>query len=198
MKKLILAAVICSAGFISNAQTTQKTKISFGIIAGANLNSLKIDADGLRVHGAGAGYHAGGLMQIQCSQGFAIQPQVLLSQRRAHWMAGDEVTSQITSINMPVNFLYTEKNFYAGGGPSFQYGIDASHKSANIKIDPYAGDVVEGWSKKKFEIGMNLTAGYKLKSGLFFAVSYNHPITELGDLLKEKNHTVGVSAGFVF
>lgn len=198
MKKLILAAVICSAGFISNAQNVQKTKISFGIIAGANLNSLKVEIPDATVYGAGAGYHAGGLVQIQCSKGFAIQPQVLVSQRRAHWMAGDEVTSQITSINMPVNFLYTEKNFYAGGGPSFQYGIDASHKGAGIKIDPYAGDVQDGWAMKKFEIGMNLTAGYKLKSGLFFSVSYNHPVTELGDMAKMKNHTAGVSAGFVF
>lgn len=196
MKKFILAAVICSAGFIANAQ--QKTKISFGIIAGANLNSLKVDVDGMRLYGAGAGYHAGVLARIQCSQGFAIQPQALISQRRAHWMAGDEATTQMTGIHVPVHFLYTEKNFYVGGGPSFTYGIDASHNAIGTKIDPYAGDVLEGWSMKKFESGVSLAAGYKLKSGLFFGISYNHPLTELGDQFTLKNHTVGISTGFIF
>jgi hypothetical protein len=196
MKKLILAAVICSAGFTSNAQ--QKVKVNFGIIAGATLNSMKADADGMRLHGAGAGYHAGALARIQCSPGFAIQPQVMISQRRAHWYAGDAATTQMTGIDVPVNFLYTEKNFFVGGGPSFRYGLNASHKSTNLKIDPYAGDVEEGWEMKRVELGVNLVAGYKLKSGLFFGISYNHPITELGELITMKHHTVGLSTGFIF
>lgn len=196
MKKILLAAVICSAGFIASAQ--QKTKINFGIIAGANLNSVKIKAEQYRIHGAGAGYHAGVLARIQCSPGFAIQPQALISQRRSHWMAGDQATTQMTGIHVPVHFLYTEKNFYAGGGPSMTYALDASHSFMGTKIDPYASDVQDGFGMKRFEMGVSLAAGYKLKSGLFFGISYNHPFTELGDLLKMKNHTVGVSTGFIF
>jgi hypothetical protein len=193
MKKLILAAVICTVSLVSNAQ-----KVSFGIIAGANLNSLKLEVPDARVYGAGAGFHGGVIARIQCSPGFAIQPQVELSQRRSKWYTSEEITTNMTGIDVPVNFLYTEKNFFVGGGPSFRYGLTAKHSSGSINVKPYENDAMEGFGMKRFELGASMVAGYKLKSGLFFSASYNPSFTDLGEDIDLKNHTTAISVGFLF
>lgn len=196
MKKLILSVVICAAGV---AATAQKVKVNFGVMAGVNLNTLKVEVPDARVYGAGVGFHGGVLARIQCSPGFAIQPQILYSQRKSTWGAGSEmIKSKMNGIDMPINFLYTEKNFFVGGGPSFRYGLSMEHKSSGMKIDPYNDEPATMFTTKRFEMGGSIVMGYKLKSGLFFAASYNPQFSDLGDGMDYKNHTAGISAGFIF
>ena len=192
LKKAFLFTTICCSFLLSRSQ-----EVKLGIIAGPNLNTIRLQDGTTKMLGSGTGYHAGAIARVQFSPNFAIQPQLMITSRGGKWSTTSDINTKLTGLDLPINFLYTEKNFFAGGGPSFRYGLSASFESEGVKINAYK-PMDEAYLFKRFEIGASLVAGYKLNNGLFFSASFNPSITDISQAFEVKNNTVGLSVGFLF
>lgn len=207
MKKIILAAVLFSITGIASAQTR------WGVKAGGNLNNLKYkfsgDGGSASIDGNNIGFHAGVVADFKVSEKFSIQPQLLYALRGGdlshELFNGVKVKTQLHYIDLPVNFLYHSKGFFIGGGPNFSYGISGKAKAQGEQADLYDQSESETLALKRFELGLNLTAGYELPSGLFFSANFTQGLTNIsnaptdpGYSIKAHTNTLGVTIGYFF
>src|SRR5690606_29761100 len=103
---------------------------------------------------------------------------LLLVMKDAHFAVGSSKL-QFMNLDLPVNFLYRNGGFFAGGGPNLSYGLSAKTKpydSSDESADLYDnGDN----SLKRFSAGINLLMGYEFPSGFTLSSSYAHGITSV-------------------
>ncbi|MDF2383938.1 PorT family protein [Nostoc ellipsosporum NOK] len=208
MKKALVAALICLAAHTVSAQT------SFGIKAGPNMSFLryKVEAgdeketwDGSRV-----GFQVGGVAQIGIAENFALQPELLFVMKGANKVRpsslGNEIDFSLMTIDMPINFIYRTNGFFGGFGPNLQFGVSSKAKSGGEEYDMYDKDESSFFYQKRFEVGVNVLAGYKLTSGLAFSLNFAKGLTnssgyndDLDDAtIKQNSSYLGLSIGYFF
>ena len=120
-------------------------------------------------------------------------------------------TLTINYIDLPVNILFKtgmqgKGRFFLGLGATASYiigGRNVYHAQGAYNDTPFVRDVhtgvVKGNPLKMFDIGMNITAGYELPTGLYFRAYYTAGVNDLG-LGREidKNRMWGIGAGYFF
>lgn len=150
------------AGFISatnDADTISAQNITFGVKAG--LNFVPNGARGL---GGRSSFHIGATAEIEISDSFSIQPELLYS--RQGFNADDDVKGRLGNINLPVIAkFYVVKDFSLELGPQISF---LAH--ANSDNDGESTDIKDYLKSTNF--GLNLGVGYKLDSGLNFGLRY--------------------------
>ena len=120
-------------------------------------------------------------------------------------------TLHIYYAELPLNLIFKSGHqgrgrFIGGIGATPSYIIGGKNKlhdnfdSSGIKtITDDDIKIVTGKTIKGFDIGLNLTAGYELPTGVFFRLYYIIGISDIGPGTEvDKNRMWGISAGYLF
>lgn len=207
-KKMVVAMLTALATVTLHAQTT-----SFGIKGGANSNTFYLKSEGTggsdtRYSLTKPGFHVGGIVNLQFSDNFSLQPQLLLVNKGGKIkLSGDETEFDFYTIDLPINLLYHYNGFFAGAGPNLSYGISAKGKAAgNPEVDLYEeGALGTGVTFKRFEVGLNATLGFRFPSGFTMSTSYAPGLSDIVEegsgttgSIKSNNSFWGFSIGYMF
>lgn len=120
-------------------------------------------------------------------------------------------TLYINYFDVPVNVIFKSGHqdrgrfmFGLGAVPSYIIGGRnklKDHQVFNDTLTVTSDDVkiAVGKTLSGFDIGLNITAGYELPTGLFFRVYYTTGVRDLGLGTEiDKNRMWGISAGYLF
>lgn len=185
MKKIIVLSVFTLTAFTMQAQ------LRYGIKAGANFSTFS--GSDAKMEGISpkykAGFAGGALVNVQLSELFSLQPEVLYSMEGATYKEGGQsMNFNINYINIPVLAQYNHASgFYAETGP--QFGILGS---AKISSEGNSYSVKDNIKKISFSWGLG--AGYKLSNGLGIGARYNLGLTKI-DSAEEGGETSNIKVG---
>lgn len=201
MKKtfVLFSALLLTAG----AALAQN--ISFGVKAAVTSNFLTYrfdDDDDDRFILDKAGFYVGGIANIQLSDHFSLQPNLLLAMKGGKVGEGNISTLH---IDVPVNLLYTTNGFFIGAGPNFSYGLSGKIDFDDEEVDLYDQEEAGSSTLKRFEVGANCLMGYTFPSGLMLSASFTPGLTDVfkGDVGSTENtvahfKSFGLSIGYLF
>lgn len=194
MKKIILSAVAVFVFGLTNAQ-----EVKFGVKAGGNLSSLKVDIDNLGTiaFNSAAGFQAGGFAEIKVASDFAVQPEVLFSYESSKVGAeGSDVKFNLSYVNVPVMAkYYASEKISLQAGPQIGFLVAAKGKS-----EGESEDIKDSFKSTNF--GLNFGLGYDFTENVIVDFRYN---LGLSDISKEgfeggqlKTSGFSVSVGYKF
>lgn len=191
MKKLFLVAAI--AAFSVTASNAQG--ISFGAKGGLNLAS--VNGDGAEEVNGRTTFHIGGVVNIEISELFAVQPEVIYSSQGFTQDFSDfeggmvESTVKLDYLNIPVLADITVvEGLSIQGGPQFGININSE-----VEVDGESADIDD---VETVDVAAAIGAQFELPIGLFFQARYVAGLTEIvkdGDI---KNSNISVSVGWFF
>jgi hypothetical protein len=208
---------------VANAQGPAKSRLSFAILGGINLQNLtgtdftgdKLENDML------IGYHVGVNVQIPILPEFFFQPGLVFSTKGAKSTFGSLTSSyKISYVELPLNFMYKgslgEGFVMIGFGPYVGYGIGGKvvTKGGDVTLDTPIefsntvdiGDPLATTYFKAFDAGGNIFAGYEMAGGLFAQMNVQLGMIKinpedqriLNDETSIKNSGFGFSLGYRF
>ena len=188
MIKLLLTTV---AVFALTTVTAQD--ITFGAKAGVNLAAAAV-GDKFEANTV-TSFHIGATVEFAISDTFSVQPEVLYSLQGADV---DDITINTNFINLPIMAkYYVTEGLSLEAGPQIGFLIKANAKEKDSSI---SFDVKDSF--KSIDFGFNIGAGYKLESGLNFALRYNLGLTDISNSDNEdakwKNRVLQFSVGYTF
>jgi len=213
-----LSILVLSASF---AIAQEPSKISFGILGGANFQNLngKLSTGDNLENDMLLGFHAGVNVQIPLAPEFYFQPGLMFAVKGAKStpFEGNDFTSKtkINYIEMPLNMVYKAALgngfFMLGFGPYVAYGIggkvitEAGSVTVenDIEFKSEAG-ILESPVYKPFDAGANIFVGFEMASGLFllldtqFGMLDINPDRGTNDKSTSKNTGFGASLGYRF
>ena len=120
MKKLLFIAVVFVGAFTAQAQKTK-----FGVKAGVDFASIKVEVAGVSGTASETGFFVGGFATLGISEKFAVQPELL-------YVAISD--SNFFSVPVLARYTFAEK-FSALAGPSFNYFSDATEDKLKMNLD---------------------------------------------------------------
>lgn len=184
MKKLLLVIAMVAVGFTANAQ-----KINFGAKAGVNFADITgIDEATKSI----TVMHFGAMAEIEISEKFSVQPELLYSAQGTKAKVGDGKTN-FNYINVPVMAkYYVAEGLSLEAGP--QIGFLTAAEVNNKDAKAFYNTV---------DFALNFGAGYKLPSGLNFSARYNVGLSELAkdkdaNSASSNNRVFQISVGYFF
>lgn len=200
MKKVLLslgAALLMAAG--AQAQT------GYGLKAGVNLPKFKVSGgDSDYTSDASTNFYITGYTNLNVAPNFAIQPGVSLQGKGGKTeLAGIETTTNLMSIEIPVNAVYyiptgTSGSVFLGAGPYVGFNISGQTKTGDAKNDiEFGSNLTE---MKRVDYGANFLAGYKLSNGFLINAGYGLGLGNLSnsDNIKSNNRVLSFGVGFEF
>jgi hypothetical protein len=169
MKKNTLALLIAML-FIGYPLIAQ-----FGLQAGPVFSSAKEKYEGVSMeYGTKTGFTFGLLYRHDFAGKFAFQPELNFSQKGGKYSEtineGDgtydlDIDMTLNYLEIPLYVLYNggkTTGFYAGLGPSFNWGL-----SGKLKVNGESDDIKFGSDEdlKPFFLGINGMVGYQMQNG---------------------------------
>lgn len=192
MKKLLLVIAMVAAGFTANAQD-----VKFGAKAGLNISN--VSGEDVENNDARTSFHIGAVAEIEISDKFSIQPELVYSAQGAKSSDGDiDVTLSLDYLNIPVMAkFYVAEGFSLEAGPQVGFLMSAKAK-AEFMGDSAENDIKDDF--KSIDFGLNFGAGYKLENGLNFSARYNIGLSNIAEESDNsvKNGVFQVSVGYFF
>ncbi|CAH8294318.1 opacity protein-like surface antigen [Mariniflexile fucanivorans] len=168
MKKLLLSAAI--AVFAMSNINAQEVK--FGVKAGADFASIRVDYDGDNISTSETGFYLGAFAEIKISESFIFQPEVLY--------VSVEDLDQI-AIPLMAKIPVSDK-FNVLAGPALGILLDTAEDMKSLNFGLEAGvayDVSENFLlEARYNLGLanlqeDAPSGYSAKlSGFFVGVGY--------------------------
>eukprot|EP01132_Coremiostelium_polycephalum_P012763 gene12763-15606_t len=228
VKKLVLSlAVLAGLGFSASAQNNP---VKFGVKAGVAFSNVSFSSSGLNVSGdTRTSFYIGGTVDLPVSELFSVQPGLSYIGKGTKQKVSGSVTmnGQTTSVtaeetlspgyleipvNLIANFKAGEGKFFVGAGPYYAFGIAGKIKGKQTTTSGGNTSTVTEDEKIKFgsgsdahlkrgDFGVNVLAGYQLKSGLSFNAGYGLGLSNIvnsGQDGKAKNRVFTVGLGFAF
>tara|TARA_R110002073_G_scaffold4213_1_gene27905 strand:+ start:45411 stop:45953 length:543 start_codon:yes stop_codon:yes gene_type:complete len=179
MKKVSIAALL--AVFCLSTMNAQEVK--FGVKAGVNFAQINAEFEGL---GSGnsdsrTGFYIGGLADIEISEKFHLQPELLFSSE-----GGD--TIPYNYLNLPIIAkYYVVEGFNIQAGPQFGYLLNVDGE----------GDL-EGANRLTF--GLDFGLGYDISEKFFAEVRYDLGLSNLVDesSINAKQNAIQLGIGYRF
>ena len=155
MKKLLFIAVVFVGAFTAQAQKTK-----FGVKAGVDFASIKVEVAGVSGTASETGFFVGGFATLGISEKFAVQPELL-------YVAISD--SNFFSVPVLARYTFAEK-FSALAGPSFNYFSDATEDKLKMNLDLGATyDITEEIDvNAKYSLGFGDVA----VNGIFIGAGY--------------------------
>ena len=173
MKKIILSAMAVFAFGFTNAQETK-----FGVKAGGNLSSLRVDVEnvGNVVFNSNAGFQAGAFAEIKVDSKFAIQPEVLYSYESSKFgLGGDEAKINLSYINVPVMAkYYASEKISLQAGPQIGFLV-----AAKAKAEGASEDIKDSFKSTNF--GLNFGLGYDFTENVIVDLRYNVGLSDISE-----------------
>ncbi|MBX2923100.1 MAG: PorT family protein [Chitinophagaceae bacterium] len=232
MKKFFAFFIVASmlSGGYSYGQSNEKSKVSYGVKAGINVASYRLNSesrDQLKEDGSSLlpriSFHVGGYADLSVTDAFSVQAGLTLSSKgnKVRYSYDDygfdeeisgTYTEKLLYLEVPVNAIYKAGRFYAGAGPYVGYALSGKWKdkgetdygdgdvesfSDSDKIE-FGGD--EGY--KRIDFGVNVLAGYQLKSKISIGVGYGLGLSNMlnrdDNSWFSKNRVFSLSVGYSF
>ena len=155
MKKLLFTAVLFGGTFFLQAQETK-----FGIKAGVDLATVKIEVLGQTVSNSETGFFVGGFVDLALTDKFSVQPELL-------YVAIKD--SNFFSVPILAKYKVADK-LALMAGPSLNYFSDAEEDKLKVNVDFGASyDITEAIDiNAKYSLGM----GDIQVSGIFIGAGY--------------------------
>jgi hypothetical protein len=172
-------------GYSVRAQSTETSgssvKTIFGIKGGANLSNLYVDE--INDENAKFGFQVGFFAKGAITENFAIQPELIYSQKGAELdydniFASSKTAIKLHYVELPVLAVinFGKLNIHAGPYISYLAGVTVKNKSDN------GDDFEEEIDKDNFEsFDYGLAGGLGIDGdGIGFGVRYNYGLKEIG------------------
>ena len=193
MKKMIILVILAVATVSTFAQ-------KFGVKAGVNLSSYYgDDAKGSKTL---TGFQVGGLYEMPLSEGFFLQPELLLTLKGAKSAVGD-LKMKPFYLQVPVKAMYKldlgTGKFTLAAGPYAAIGIAGKVSSGSESANLFTKE--DGATEamlKRFDLGLSSGIGYEFNSGLFINFESSLGFLNVAKDSKMKNSTLSLVAGFKF
>ena len=220
MKKVFLMAAIAAFSTTSFAQTT------FGIQAGANIASAKMEQTESGVTSklntdSKTGFLIGAVAEVPFGTSINFRPELNFIQKGFKYSksTGGLGVSNKTTLNyieLPLNFVYHAEagagTVFFGAGPSFGFGISGKSKTTqtgepdenqDVKFDGKKdADVTDqNVHLKAFDFGVNATAGYKMANGVYLSVGYTFGLANIDPNANSSFKNIGglsLKLGYMF
>jgi hypothetical protein len=166
MKKTIL--LLALAGGVSTAAQAQYRgrggNVSLGLKAGASLTDfVGEDAKGFDNR---FGFHAGVFANVGFAKLFAFQPEVIYSQKGAHFANNGDAGLRLHYIDVPLSFHVNTDGFFFEAGPQVGFLVAAKSEIGSVTADAKS-------AFKAVDFGYLAGLGYQLKHGLGIGLRYN-------------------------
>ena len=155
MKRLLFAAVAVFAFGFTNAQETK-----FGVKAGVDFASVKVEVMGVSGTASETGFFVGGFANIGLSEKFSVQPELL-----------NVAISDSNFFSLPILAKYNvAEKFGLLAGPSLNYFSDFEEDKLKFNVDFGASyDITEEIeANAKYSLGFGDIA----VSGIFIGAGY--------------------------
>jgi len=214
MKKSLLIAVLAIIANSTFAQT-----IKFGLDAGINLANQSFHANSETPTFNNTknitDFHAGGLVDIGFTH-FSLQPGLLYINK------GYQFNEALTTVDgsmsknydfkfkyhyleLPINVLYKAQvgtgKVFAGAGPYVAYALSGSAPFLNNSPGgTQRVSLFDYINNKRFDYGLNFTAGYQLKNGFGLSAQYGLGLGNLEDSKygSQRNRVISLSVLYFF
>ena len=174
MKKLILSLAALAA-CISTAHA-QSEDNHFGVKVGGNYSTLvgsDVTSDAKGVFG----FHAGFLANIDLTERFSIQPELLYSMKGVKLEGGGiTATQRLNYVELPIMVKAKFNQFFIEVGPQASALVSAKQKVSG------AGSDAEESNKDLFntvDVGYAAGLGYQMDGGLMVGARYNGGFTNV-------------------
>jgi opacity protein-like surface antigen len=191
MKRIILSIALFAFGF-TNAQETK-----FGAKLGMNISN--ITSEGLSTSSL-VGGHLGGFAEVEISDKFKIQPELLFSMQGAKV---EDSKTKLNYINLPVLAKYYVVDKLAViAGPQVGFLMSAKETFESESLD--AKDFY-----KTISLSFNIGASYDLTDNIFIDARYNLGLSNIAKEItdeefdetitpKIKNNVIQFAVGYKF
>lgn len=195
MKKIILSALAVCTFILTNAQDLPKTikglDVTFGAKAGLNLSTLVGDTQNASMK---PGFHIGGMAELELTEKLSVQPELLYSLQGTRYDDGtSDYNYNLSYITLPViGKYYVAEGLSLEAGPQVGVLISAKSKGNGESINHKK-------NTSSIDFGANIGAGYKMDSGLNFALRYSLGLVNTYDGPGNSNltnATLQLSAGY--
>jgi hypothetical protein len=215
MKSKVLLLALATTAF----SLTSKAQVSFGLRAGVNFQNLTgEEANGKDLDNKlKTGFHIGVNAELPVAPDFYIQPGLLFSTKGAKQevTGSDDVKSNISYVELPINFLYKPAlgpgKLLLGFGPYIGVAVGGKIKQGSNDIDLKFDNDVKSTDPDRFrtikrmDFGGNLLAGYELSSKISVQLNAQLGMSNLVPKVdgkktdaKTKNTGFGFSVGYRF
>ncbi len=190
MKKIMFSIVILTLTIPVMAQT------GIGIKAGMTSYAIKSSIDDQSY--IPAALHFGAFAQINITEIFSVQPEILYCQQGNKYETnGVKESRNLDYVNIPVMLqLNTKKGFSFEAGPEFGFLMSAKYKEDGKVIS----DIKKEFKSSNFSLGVGLV--YRMKFGLGFGFRYCIGLSNISTAtnITEKNTggQIGLSYKFSF
>jgi hypothetical protein len=201
MRLLACLSVIALLGSGADANAQDVTG---GVKGGVNFATLNFDPDPEVDFDSRTGIVVGGFVTFPVGAHFAVQPEVLYSQKGAQsTFLGADVKIKIDYVETPILLKYSTSgsggtSFYVFGGPSLGFKV-AAESTASFSGETEEDDISE--DIKSFDVGVVFGAGVQL--GRFsvdgrYTLGFTNISEEDVDEMKATNRAVAILAGLRF
>jgi hypothetical protein len=215
MKSKVLLLALATTAF----SLTSKAQVSFGLRAGVNFQNLTgEEANGKDLDNKlKTGFHIGVNAELPVAPDFYIQPGLLFSTKGAKQevTGSDDVKSNISYVELPINFLYKPAlgpgKLLLGFGPYIGVAVGGKMKQGSNEVDFEFDNDVKSTDPDRFrtikrmDFGGNLLAGYELSSKISVQLNAQLGMSNLVPKVdgkktdaKTKNTGFGFSVGYRF
>jgi len=180
--------------------------MSYGVKAGINISSLKVDNGDASITGDGrAGFLAGFWAARDFNPRGGLQVEALFSQKGSEFNAedlgfGEDSSFRLTYLEIPVlgrfNFATSGVIVRALAGPTFAFNVNEQLKVGGVKFDADNAPV------KTFEAGFAIAGAVEVRKFIVDA-RYTWGLTDINDSTDStdptvKNGTFSISFGYRF
>ncbi len=168
---------------------SQPLKVKVGIKAGISFANSKIVSQGNypSIVPNRAGLTAGGFLNIYPGKNLMIQPAVMFVSKGGRYYDG----LRMGYLEIPINVLYKPASqkgtYFFGGGFSPAFELNGDYYG-------YQPDM------KKFDLGINVLAGYVFPIGFSINLGYTHGILDISneETYSLRNRYFAITAGYEF
>lgn len=154
-------------------------------------------------------FSAGGFVNLGLSEQFSVQGELSFQYRHSEF--GWEHSGgcyRYWGVEIPIYAMYrymftNGSGIHVGIGPYTNFGLDATFRTANGKMDLYEKDKDTGLPPMKdSDTGFGIKAGYEFPCGLQLNVSFKTSVTNLIDTnsskVKMRPMTIGAGVAYRF
>jgi hypothetical protein len=173
MKKTIFLLAL-GLGISTAAQAQYRGRggnVSLGIKAGASLTDF-VGADAKDRFDNRFGFHAGVFANIGFAKLFAFQPEILYSQKGAHFANNSDAGIRLHYVDVPLSFHVNTDGFFFEAGPQVGFLVAAKSEVGSVSTDAKS-------TFKAVDFGYLAGLGYQLKHGLGIGLRYNGAFSNL-------------------
>ena len=196
MKKIV---TILMAVILTNSAIAQ---VSFGLKAGFNSATTKSSDEEITADGkALTGLNLGAIVDVKVSNTISFQSGLNYGTKGvAVSHEGHADKYKFSALDIPLNLVFNSKSgFFVGSGLNLGYNLSGKLDAEDDPAENYSFTFGSGKNFTRADLGLNILAGYKTKSGMFISGNSLMGLTDIKPGAETwKNKLFSISLGYMF